>query len=223
MQFLQHFLLGKPLESNGQDSASFSALWSRPWGSGGAAIWRAGVDLEAADTFLLELQSGPTLEGSAAARAIRPAGRHYDFTVGSTTAAAFAALDWPLAARWRAEASLRADLTRYAYDNQMIDGNTAEDGTPCASGGCLFSRPADRRDRFTNLTPRLALSWIADADDRLYLSAARGFRPPETTELYRLQRQQAIADLDSERLGSVEAGWRHESVREVPGHSRPTP
>ncbi len=213
MQFLQHFLLGKPLESNGQDSASFSGLVARPWGVGGAGTWRAGIDLEAADTFLLETQPGPTLEGSAAARAIRPAGRHYDYTVASTTAAAFGALDWPLATRWRAEASLRADLTRYNYDNRMRDGNTAEDGTPCASGGCLFSRPADRHDRFVNLTPRLALSWAAGAGDRRYLSAARGFRPPETTELYRLQRQQAIAELDSERLGSIEAGWRHDSAQ----------
>ncbi len=214
MEFLQHFLLGKPLERNGQDSVSFSALVGRPWGDDGAATWRAGIDLEAADTFLLEVQAGPTLEGSPAARAIRPAGLHYDYQVGSTTAAAFAALDWPLAARWRMEASLRTDLTRYDYDNRMRDGNTAEDGTPCPSGGCLFSRPADRSDRFANLTPRLALSWSAGPDDRLYLSAARGFRPPETTELYRLQRQQSIADLDTERLASVELGWRHESSRQ---------
>ena len=35
-----------------------------------------------------------------------------------------------------------------------------------------------------------------------------GFRPPETTELYRLQRQQSVADLDSESLDSVELGWK---------------
>jgi outer membrane receptor protein involved in Fe transport len=213
MQFLQHFLLGKPLERNGQDSLSLSAVVARPWGAGGAATWRAGVDLETADTFLLEVQAGPTLDGSAAARAIRPAGRHYDYDVRSTTGAAFAALDWPLAERWQVQASLRADLTHYDYDNQMRDGNTDEDGRPCAFGGCLFSRPADRSDRFANLTPRLALSWSATAADRVYVAASRGFRPPETTELYRLQRQQSIAELDSERLASLEAGWRHESAQ----------
>ena len=214
MQFLQHFLLGKPLERNGQDSVSFSALVARPWGNDGAALWRAGIDLEAADSWLLEIQSGPTLEGSAAARAIRPAGRHYDYAVHSTSAAAFAAIDWPVTARLEAAASLRADLTQYDYDNRMRDGNTADNGAPCAFGGCLFSRPADRSDRFANLTPRLALSWRAGADEHLYVSATRGFRPPEATELYRLQRQQSVADLVSERLASVEAGWRHESPRQ---------
>ncbi len=212
MQFLQHFLLGKPLERNGQDSLGFSALLARPWGASGSATWRAGLDLETSESWLVEVQSGPTLEGSAAARAIRPAGRHYDFDVQGATIAAFAALDRALARRLQASASLRADLTRYDYDNRMRDGNTAEDGTPCAFGGCLFSRPADRSDRFANLTPRLALSYQAGADDRLYVAAARGFRPPEATELYRLQRQQLAAGLDSERLASIEAGWRHESA-----------
>jgi len=214
MQFLQHFLLGKPLERNGQDSVGFSALLARPWGAAGSGTWRAGLDLEASESWLLEIQSGPTLEGSAAARAIRPAGRHYDYEVRGATIAAFAALDWPLARLLQATASLRADLTHYDYDNRMRDGNTAENGTPCAFGGCLFSRPADRSDRFANLTPRLALSYRAGADDRLYVAAASGFRPPEATELYRLQRQQRAAGLDSERLASIEAGWRHESARQ---------
>ena len=40
---------------------------------------------------------------------------------------------------------------------------------------------------------------------------SHGFRPPETTELYRLQRQQSVADLDSENLDSVELGWKFSS------------
>lgn len=214
MQFLQHFLLGKPLERNGQDSFAFSALLARPWGDGDTLLWRAGLDLELADTWLVEAQAGPTLEGSAAARAIRPAGRHYDYQVDSATAAVFASVDWALASRLTATASLRADLTRYDYDNRMRDGNAAEDGSLCGFGGCLYARPADRRDEFANLTPRLALTWAASADDRLYLAAARGFRPPEATELYRLQRQQQVAELDSERLASIELGWRHETPRQ---------
>jgi iron complex outermembrane recepter protein len=42
----------------------------------------------------------------------------------------------------------------------------------------------------------------------LYVSGSTGFRPPEMTEIYRLQRQQAAADLDSEKLESVEGGWK---------------
>ncbi|MCU0757978.1 MAG: TonB-dependent receptor [Steroidobacteraceae bacterium] len=215
MEFLQHFLLGKPLERNGQDSLSASALLARPWGDGDRLRWRTGLDLEVADSWLQELQAGPTLEGSPAARAIRPAGRHYDYAVSAATGAGFASLDWRLGAQLVAAASLRVDATRYDYDNRMRDGNTAEDGTPCGFGGCLYSRPADRRDRFINLTPRLALTWSASDTDRAYVAATRGFRPPEATELYRLQRQQRVAELDSERLGSVELGWRRDTPRQA--------
>jgi len=43
----------------------------------------------------------------------------------------------------------------------------------------------------------------------LYVSGSGGYRPPEMTEVYRLQRQQTIADLDSEELDSLEAGWKY--------------
>jgi iron complex outermembrane receptor protein len=39
-----------------------------------------------------------------------------------------------------------------------------------------------------------------------YANASVGFRPPEMTELYRLQRSQQVADLDSERLDALELG-----------------
>lgn len=213
MTFLQHFLLGKPLERNAQRSAALG-------GSAGGAVpglaglaWRAGAELEWADSSLLEVQDGPTLEGSAVARAIRPAGRHYDYRVDGLTGGAWASLDWQSAdARWRVAGALRAETTRYDYDNRMLDGNTAETGTPCP-GGCLYSRPADRSDRFTNLSPRVEFGFAASPRDRIYLVASRGFRPPEMTELYRLQRQQRIADLGSERLSAVELGWRHAGSR----------
>jgi outer membrane receptor protein involved in Fe transport len=213
MTFLQHFLPGKPLERNAQQSAALGASAGGPvrWLPGLA--WRAGADLEWADSSLLEVQDGPTLEGSAAARAIRPAGRHYDYAVRGLTGAAWASLDWRSAGgRWRIAGALRGERTRYDYDNRMIDGNTAEDGTPCP-GGCLYSRPADRSDGFTNLSPKIELAFAASATDRLYVSAGRGFRPPEMTELYRLQRQQRSAELGSERMSALEAGWKHAGNR----------
>src|SRR5690606_18493081 len=114
---------------------------------------------------------------------------------------------WKFAPRWSLAAALRADQTRYDYDNRMINGNTAADGTPCP-GGCLFSRPADRTDDFDNLAPRLTLSWQPNDLSMWYLSGSSGFRPPEMTEVYRLQRQQSEANLDSERLDALEAGWK---------------
>ena len=207
MAFLQHFLLGKPLERNGQDSIAFGAARARPLGAR-PIEWRLGVDAEYADTFLLEIQDGPTLEGSAFARAIRPAGRHYDYAVEVTGAALHGSLASTGEAAFQWRLSARLDETRYRYDNRMRDGNTAEDGTPCVPGPCLYSRPADRSDRFTDFTPRLELRHRLGERAMVYLTASDGFRPPEITELYRLQRNQSVADLDSERMSALEAGWR---------------
>jgi iron complex outermembrane receptor protein len=205
MDFLQHFLLGKPLERNGQKSAGF--LWSREW-RGDRHRVLAGVDGEFADGYLIEDQAGPTLEGSPAARAIRPAGRHYDYTVRSWMIAPYLHYEQRLGDRLTATLGLRGERVAYDYDNRMLDGNTAENGTPCP-GGCLYSRPADRKDRFTNVGPRLGLSYRLTDDDALYATLSRGYRPPEATELYRLQRQQSLADLASERMTGGELGYRH--------------
>ncbi|NBX57821.1 MAG: TonB-dependent receptor [Gammaproteobacteria bacterium] len=205
MTFLQHFLLGKPLEKNAQSSAAIGLARSRPFALEGWS-WRAGLDAEWADTSLLEIQDGPTLEGSAFARAIRPAGRHYDYAVEVASIGANAAIEHRSDA-WLWRAAIRADHIAYSYDNLMRDGNTAEDGTPCP-GGCLYSRPADRDDRFSRLTPRVEVIRHLTERQHVYAVLAEGFRPPEITELYRLQRTQSVADLDAERMRSAELGWR---------------
>ena len=45
--------------------------------------------------------------------------------------APFAQIDLPLAEAWMLQLGLRAEYMLYAYDNQMLDGNTRDDGTPC--------------------------------------------------------------------------------------------
>lgn len=204
MDFLQHFLLGQPVEENGQDSGGVMLSTTRPF-AGGEVI--TGLDAEMGRSSLLEYQHGPTTGGPPPANAIRPAGKHYDYDVDSAIVAGYA--DWrrPLAPRWTLEAGLRLEYARYDYDNRMIDGNTDEDGVPCP-GGCLYSRPADRSDDFTNLAPRLGVVWGVNDSTTAYLSLARGFRAPEATELYRLQRQQTVADLGSETADAAELGLR---------------
>ncbi|HRX90443.1 MAG TPA: TonB-dependent receptor, partial [Steroidobacteraceae bacterium] len=127
---------------------------------------------------------------------------------GLTTGAALG-LDWRINDALRASLGVRADSTRYDYDNRMLAGNTDENSIPC-NGGCLFARPADRADRFTNVSPKFDLHYRLSTRSALYLLANRGFRPPEMTELYRLQRQQRIASLASEQLDSAEFGVKHE-------------
>jgi len=211
MEFLQHFLIGKPLEHNGQDSGG--VLASLSWNSD--PDWSAvtGLDLEIARSFLVEDQDGPATDGPPPANAIRPAGLHYDYSVLSYVAAVYAHGERRFGERWRATAGLRAESVTYDYDNGMLAGNTDENGNACSPSGCLYTRPADRTDTFLNVAPKLGISARLGERTMAYATASIGFRPPEITELYRLQRGQRVADLDSERLDAVEIGLKHASDR----------
>jgi outer membrane receptor protein involved in Fe transport len=211
MEFLQHFLLGKPLEKNGQESLGLmsQARWS------GDDTWSitAGLDLEYADSFLVEDQDGPTTDGPPQANAVRPAGLHYDYDVRSEVAALYIHAERRFLERWHVLGGLRAEYVNYDYDNRMLAGNTDENGVQCPDPGCLYTRPADRDDDFVNLAPKLSVSYDLGSSAMAYLSLSRGFRPPEITELYRLQRGQQVADLDSERLDAIELGVKAQNTR----------
>ena len=204
MEFLQHFLPGQPLEENGHVSAG--VLSKMTFGSDRLRTI-VGIDLEYADIFLKQSQDGPT-PGSPFLMETRPAGQHYDYDVVQNNVAAYVQSDWKVNAALTISGGLRADYLTYDYDNRMLDGNTRDDGTPCGFGGCLYTRPADRSDDFTNLAPKLALSYRFTETSSLYLSLARGFRAPQATELYRLQNGQEVADLDSEQVDAFEFGVR---------------
>ena len=204
MDFSQHFLIGKPLEHNAHTSYMVNgAMYFRrgDWST------RVSLDAETSMTELTEFQSGPATDGAPAANAIRPAGYHYDYTVDSNTIGGTLSVGYDLSDQWLATLALRADQTNYDYDNHMLAGNTDQNGVACGVAGCLYARPADRSDRFDNLSPRFTVGW-QEGFDHVYLSLSSGYRPPEMTELYRLQRQQTVADLDSEQLESAELGWK---------------
>lgn len=207
MDFLQHFLVGKPTEENGQESMGLLSSLNLNISTDTNVL--AGIDVEFARGFLKEIQAGPATDGTPATNVIRPAGKHYDYAVDSSVAAGYAQVDHLLADRWKLNAGARVDYVNYDYDNKMIAGNTRDDGTVCP-GGCLYSRPGSRTDHFTSSTAKLGLSYLAGNKHTLYASAAHGYRAPDTSELYRLQRQQSIAELDAEQLDSLEIGARGE-------------
>ena len=204
MEFLQHFLPGQPLEENGHASGGMLATFAFDTDRRTTIV---GVDVEWADMFLRETQDGP-IEGSPVLVETRPEGKHYDYDVTSLGLAAYVQSDWQVNDRLTLGAGLRAELIRYDYDNRMMAGNTRDDGSECGFGGCLYTRPADRGDDFANFAPKLSLSYGLGQHSAIFASLARGFRPPQATELYRLQSGQSIADLDSERIDSLEIGWR---------------
>jgi len=200
MDFLQHFLPGTPLEQNGQDSAGLLFSWSND------SSLSAGIDLEWAEGTLTEFQENPLETGSDFLRETRPQGFHYDYEVQVSTLAGWVQWQYELRPDLELTVGLRAEHLAYDYDNHMLDGNTRDDGSECGFGGCLYTRPADRSDSFTNLSPELGLSYDLNERQMLYFRAARGYRAPQATELYRLQKGQLVADLDSETLDSLELG-----------------
>jgi len=210
MDFLQHFLPGDPLEENGQKSIGLQSAYFIDLGGEDekpALTLATGVDLEYTDGFLKQSQDAPT-QGSAFLQATIPAGQHYDYQVDALMIAPFVQATWALSDRWVLSAGLRYEMMDYDYDNRMLAGRTAGDGTPCGFGGCRYSRPADRDDRFENWSPKLGVLYHLDESHQLYLNLSHGFRAPQATELYRLQRDQVVADLDSEELDSLELGLR---------------
>ena len=207
MSFLQHFLPGQPLEENGHVSAGVLAAVTI---DGQRVTTIAGADIEWSDTWLEQTQFGPT-EGSDFLRETRPEGKHYDYEVSSFSLAPYFQSDVRVGEAMTIGIGLRTEYVHYEYDNRMLAGNTRDDGTPCGFGGCLYSRPADRADSFVNFAPKLSVSYRISSALATYATVGRGFRAPQMTELYRLQSGQDVADLDSERIDSVEVGVRRSS------------
>ena len=205
MTFLQHFLPGQPYERNGHWSAGLQ--WQQPLLRSESQQLLIGADLEHADTFLEEWQTEPT-EGSPFLQETIPVGYHYDYTVALQGLAPFVHWRWQFAEAWQLFAGARLERWWYDYDNRMQDGRSRDDGSACGFDGCRFNRPADRSDQFTLLSPKAGLSWQPVSTQRVNLLLQHGFRPPQTTELYRLQREQSVADLEPEELRGVELNWR---------------
>ncbi|MGL6161765.1 TonB-dependent receptor [Microbulbifer sp.] len=210
MEFLQHYLPGQPLEENGQRSAGIRASYR----TDPRAPWQliAGLDAEYTHAFLLERQDIPT-QGSDFLRETIPVGKHYDYRVDALMAAPFVLANWQVNNSLALNAGLRYEVMVYDYDNHMLAGRTAEDGTPCDFGGCRFSRPEDREDRFENWSPKIGGIYQLAENRQLFFNLAHGFRAPQATELYRLQRRQTVAELDPEKIASVEIGLRGEGEK----------
>ncbi len=209
MDFFQHFLPGTPLEQNGQRSAGVQTAFYR-YGDDSRLI--TGVDLEVTRGWLEQAQEGPT-QGSPFLEETIPEGQHYDYVVNAVQAAPYVQWHWQFRPQWSLSAGLRYEYMRYDYDNQMLAGRTRDDGTECGFGGCRYSRPADRTDDFHNGSATLGLERELGDSHAAFVTLARGFRAPQAVELYRLQREQQVADLESPRMDSLELGVRGEAKR----------
>ncbi|AOS97912.1 Vitamin B12 transporter BtuB precursor [Microbulbifer aggregans] len=210
MAFLQHFLPGQPLEETGYRSAGFRAnIQAEVADSTRVTV---GLDGELTGASLHQSQRAPA-SGSDFLRETLPVGRHYDYHVEAGLLSPFALVALSPSEGLTVEAGVRLEALRYDYDNRLLPGRTREDGSECGFGGCRYSRPDDRSDDFFNWSPHLGLVYEWTPQQQVFVNLAHGFRAPQATELYRLQREQSVADLDSEELRSVEIGLRGDRER----------
>lgn len=210
MSLLQHFLPGLPLEENGQYSFGLQTMYSGD--TGGALHWQVGLDMETTEAYLRETQFQPA-EGSAFLVATIPVGKHYDYQVSAELLSPFAQLKYQLDERNQLSFGMRFETLEYDYDNRMSSGRLRDDGTACGFGGCRFNRPADRTDDFDNVSAQLGWIYDVDAARQVYVNLARAFRAPDSSEMYRLQGTQDVADLKSEEMDSIELGLRAQHAR----------
>lgn len=194
MEFLQHFLPWQATESNGQESLGLRVALR---GDTQNLRWQTGVDIDLTDGWLNETQREDFSPN-------QPQGVHYDYEVAAQSYAAYVQGTWTASERWELAGGLRLEQNIYDYDTKVSPGSAC---APQASA-CRFFRPADRKDDFFNGSVNLGLSYHLADTHRAYVRVARGFRPPQTSELYRLQSGQAVADLDSETIDSLDFGLR---------------
>ena len=204
MTFIKHFLPGTPLEQNSQQGVGILSLWQRDLTS--AFQLQLGFDGEYTRGDMLEQQDFPAT-GSPFVVATVPTGKHYDYDVSARVYAPFAALNWQFD-NWLVHGGLRYEHVRYNYHNNMLSGRTKDDGSECAMGGCRFNRPENGVQQFDNLSPKFGVSYQLTANSLLYTNLSRGYRAPQTAELYQLQRDQSVADLTAETANNLEIGYR---------------
>jgi outer membrane receptor protein involved in Fe transport len=184
MAFRLHFFPSQALETNSHWSVGGQNALYIDQGGLSTII---GFDAEYSEGALTEFQSIPTVFSFTQ-------GLHYDYEVAATSLAPFAQLSIQLGDRLRAIAAARVDYTRYQYRNRTNSGIVGR-----------FLRPASRTDEYSTVSPKFALVYETGPAD-LHFSYARGARPPQTTDLYRLQINQTADPPESETIDAFEIG-----------------
>ncbi|WP_425409412.1 TonB-dependent receptor [Hyphococcus sp.] len=187
MAFVQHFLPGNALEENSHWSIGAQSAY---YYETGRFSLITGIDAEYTEGSLREFQEEPTVFSFTQ-------GLHYDYDVKALNASGFVQGEYALGERTTATAALRIDGTIYDYENNTASG---VDGR--------FFRPADQQDRFVTASPKVSLRHDLTEETTIFASYARGARPPQTTDLYRLQSNQISNPAQPETIDAFELGAR---------------
>lgn len=211
MEFALHFLPGKPIEKNSHVSVGSQFQYNYDLSqTEHSQFLHLGVDIDLANIDLSQYQPSPT-QGSDFLEETIPEGKQYDFSVNAYNLATFAQYHRQISETVAINLGVRLEYNVYDYQNHMNSGRLDEQGNECGFGGCRYNRPRDSADQFLDTSINLGATYQLFSDQQLFINANSGFRPPQISEMYRLQREQNVSNLDSESIDAVELGWRGNS------------
>lgn len=189
-EFLQHFLPSQARETNDHWSLGLQgAVYGSHFGGGLTTI--TGLDVERTRGVLTEFQEIPTL-------GTFTQGLHYDFSIVALAASPYIQASFQASPRLRLIAAARLDYTRYDYDNRTSSTDVGR-----------FRRPPDRVDQFLTVSPKFTVQWDLAPGLLAHANFARGARPPQTSDLYRLQTLQPFDEgIAPEIIDSLDGGIR---------------
>jgi iron complex outermembrane receptor protein len=208
MEFSQHYLPSRAIEENSHYSIGLVGHYN--WQVSQTLSLIMGVDVDWTHGKLTETQKNVDSYSYGKAR---QQGLHYDYEVQATTIAPYIQGDWQLNDNFVLTGSLRFDATEYDYDNLIAEGTTKADGSSCVDNnespiGCLYQKPSDSVDSFDNTSAKLGFNYRINKHVALFADWTQGFRAPQTTDIYRLQNQQVVGEVNSEKIDSTEIGIR---------------
>lgn len=208
MEFRQHYLPSESIEENSHYSVGIVSSYY--WQINPTLEFVMGVDAEWTEGALTETQQKPDSFSFGKAR---QQGIHYDYQVDAVTVAPYVQGDWQVNDLLTFTASIRFDASEYRYRNLVADGITKADGTDCVNNSndavpCLYLRPSNSDDQFNNTSTKFGFNYQLADETALFGGWSQGFRAPQTTDLYRLQNQQVVGEINSEEMNSTEIGLR---------------
>ncbi len=196
MEFLMHYLPQTPVESNQQSSIGIDVKMRQSLTTHQQLDWL--VRLESAKLAYRQWQDAPT-------QGPFPTGEHYRFDV--FTRYVTSSIQWQSThMNWIISSGFNVQYLHYDYRNHLPDGEIG-----LCDNSCRYTRPASDQHEFIDTAFKLgaAYQWLDSTE--IFTSYNQGFRPPQASELFRLQSGQQQAHLDSERMQSCELGLRSQN------------
>ncbi len=127
-------------------------------------------------------------------------GNLYDYDVAYFAIAPYVHVDYMITDQIKLSPGLRYDYNSYNYKNNLAPDSSDDSNT--------YFRPADRKDSFNHLSPKLALAYMPMQDLNLYARYANGFRIPQATRLYSVKVGYENIDLTAEQSNTYEIGFK---------------